>query len=247
MTDHPDYTQKVIFDDTAELTVKQDTPADLRVEIHQPATKETFKVIQSIAANLKATVTQSSLVRSVVNAIAANLQVEIHQPGTKETFQVIQAVAASLKATVTQAAKDRTVTNATAANLKGQVEPISGAEFLNYPRIPTGATQVDAYATANNSTVVIHTVTAGKTFFLNTLTFSNRNQSGAVAAGYISVNNDSQVFQYRIFNAATPDGDTSLASASFPFPLELASGWEIVVQSEIVSLYTVGFIHGYEV
>jgi len=44
------------------------------VEIHQPAPVESFKVIQAVAANLKATVTQLNLIRTVIQPTEANLK-----------------------------------------------------------------------------------------------------------------------------------------------------------------------------
>ena len=53
-------------------TVTNATAANHKIEIHQPASKETFEVIQDTAADLKATVTQASAARTVTGTVTAN-------------------------------------------------------------------------------------------------------------------------------------------------------------------------------
>jgi len=245
MSDYPDYSVQVTIDPTTELPVVQSDPTALKVEIYQPAAAENFKVIQATAANLKATVTQAAKDRTVTCDTAANLKVEIHQPAAAEDFKVIQATAANLKATVTQAAKDRTVTCDTAANLKSEVTPAAAAEFLNFPRIPTGATQVVAFNQASNNTAVIYTVTAGKTLYLVSLSMSTDPiQAGR---GAITVRNASDVDQYYFFFANSPIAQGQAASMSFPIPYEIPEDWDIAVSSTVAACYVNGFIFGYEI
>lgn len=246
MTDTPDYTRKVQLGATGDMTVVQDDAKELKVEIHQPATKESFKVIQAVAANLKATVTQSSTLRSVVNAIAANLKVEIHQPATKEDFKVIQATAASLKATVTQLAKDRTVTCNTASNLKSEITPAAAAEFLNYPRIPTGATQITKdQADVTQTTVVFHTVDTGKTFYLSSAMLAA--EGTAIGSAFLSVWNGSDVIQYHLIRFKVLPNDFGYGDRVFLPPLEIPEGWDMVVQAIGPNFWASAHIHGYEV
>lgn len=77
MSDLADYIQRVFIDPTDPVTVAQDDPEELKVEIHQPAAKEEFEVVQPTAADLKATVTQAAKDRTVTCDTPANLKAQI--------------------------------------------------------------------------------------------------------------------------------------------------------------------------
>ena len=246
MPDLEDYIQKVYIDPTSSFGVTQDDPTDLKVEIHQPAAKETFEVVQDTPADLTATVTQAAKDRTVTCDTPANLKAEIHQPAAKETFEVVQDTPADLTATVTQAAKDRTVTCDTPANLKAQVEPISGAEFDVTREIPTGATQVAKGTTAQNETVSLHTVTTGKTFYLCLLHMWISNESASNDSAIYDVSDGDGTRQYSISFTRMPDAQFFADTLQFPVPLEIPAGYKFRIISPAASYYARGFIHGYE-
>ena len=106
-------------------------------------------------------------------------------------------------------------------------------------------TQVIASSAANNSTVILYTVTAGKVFYLSyaNLVMYARNFSLTVA---LSVRNAADVLQYSIATMASGDlGHLSLPVILNP-PLEIPAGWDVVVSSNDALCNAYAFIHGWE-
>jgi hypothetical protein len=119
-----------------------------------------------------------------------------------------------------------------------------------YPYVPVrpvGSTQVAKHNIATNSTVTIHTVTAGKTLYLCSIAFSIDNRAAAQAGGSFGVYNGAGALQYYFWIGSAPANDTKQASLSFNPPLELTAGWLIKVSSNLAAVDVLGFIHGYEV
>jgi len=106
-------------------------------------------------------------------------------------------------------------------------------------------TQVAKSASAINATVIIHTVTAGKTLFLCSASLSL--QSG-VGGGNIFVRNGADVWQFallaaQIFTAAATSQGSSI---TFWPPLEIAAGWDLCTISGAAACSASGFIFGWE-
>lgn len=130
--------------------------------------------------------------------------------------------------------------------MKG-VLPSQGADPIPVGKIPDDGTQVAASANADNTTTVIHTVTAGKTLYLNGVTIMANNSAGVVSSAYIVVRNAADAEQYHIFYIRLNDGLEDSDSENFIPPIEIAAGWDIALRSASADMYTRGFIHGYEV
>jgi len=84
-------------------------------------------------------------------------------------------------------------------NIVDAIHNLSSQTFPVYGKIPSGATQVAAHKIANNSTEVIHTVTADKTLYLCQATLTTKNTSGAEGTNTFYVTNASDTIQY-LFN-----------------------------------------------
>jgi len=105
--------------------------------------------------------------------------------------------------------------------------------------------QIAKYDSANNSTVIIHTVSAGKTFFMTTANYMSET-SGAGAGGRLDVLNASGVLQYTIAVIVFTAVGQGAISMSFNPPLEIPGGYKIVVFSNSAALTARAFIHGWE-
>jgi hypothetical protein len=112
-------------------------------------------------------------------------------------------------------------------------------------KIPDDATQIVKNDTATNTTVTMHTVTAGKTFYLCHYGYGIASAAPGDTGGlYVTDNNDK--LQYTITGAViTVAGQHGVASPMIP-PLELPSGWHLLLTSSTATGLSSAFIHGYE-
>jgi hypothetical protein len=119
------------------------------------------------------------------------------------------------------------------------------------PVMRTGNTQVAGSGIANNSTVVLHTVTAGKIFYLNSCSLNVwMTGAGGVLEGYLFVTNAADADQYHLLHLTGYYGtpvESHNDALSFPVPLELPAGWKIKVITSDAVVKAAAFIHGYEV
>jgi hypothetical protein len=106
-------------------------------------------------------------------------------------------------------------------------------------------TQVTKYATVTGATGNVHTVTAGKTFFMTSLVFS---AWASVAGSYarVSVRNESDVLQYTICYFYMRDVSERVVSVTFPQPVEIAAGWDVFVVAGDANTSAFAFVHGWE-
>jgi len=105
--------------------------------------------------------------------------------------------------------------------------------------------QIAKYASANNATVILHTVTIGKTLFLTAVSFQAATTT-AGKSGILLVRDTSDVEKYKLFNFyLTAVGGLS-DSLSFNPPLEIPSGWDICIYSSATECVARTFIHGWE-
>lgn len=105
-------------------------------------------------------------------------------------------------------------------------------------------TQVVGSGNAHNSTVILYTVPAGKTFFLCAADICVY-LGVAGSEGHLYVRDDGDVLQYRIFKLYSPNLTSEANSLSFMPPLEIPAGWDICVLSSAVGIYVNAFIHGW--
>lgn len=122
------------------------------------------------------------------------------------------------------------------------------------PQAPSGATTIFKSGTAASSTVILHTVTAGKTFYLtyaNLCCWGGSNERW----GRIAVRNDSDAIQYYLTQIKTKGGTVdaggeSPVTATIPIvinpALVIAAGWDIVVISSGSAHDASGAVGGWE-
>lgn len=98
---------------------------------------------------------------------------------------------------------------------------------------------------AINATSIVHTVTAGKTFYLCLATFC---LVDAVGAGMLFVRNGADVAQYTIIRSdiETLVGSTSPLLIPFNPPIEIPASWDICVEATGVGCNANGFVFGWE-
>lgn len=104
--------------------------------------------------------------------------------------------------------------------------------------------QVTKNGSVVNNTVIVHTVTAGKTFYLSSAVIGLF--STGTASGYLLVRDDGDVLQYNIVFGRIINADEQLFSMGFDPPIEIPEGWDICVSSNSADMYVEGFIHGWE-
>lgn len=106
-------------------------------------------------------------------------------------------------------------------------------------------TQVAADAGTANATIVLHTVTASKTFFLTGAVFHYDGTTIGHRAR-LMVRNIANAIQYTIFTSLTGVAGHGDVSKSFWPPLEIPAGWDIAADSNAITLVVTAFIHGWE-
>lgn len=126
------------------------------------------------------------------------------------------------------------------------VLPSQGAGSIPVGKIPDGATQILAFEDANNSTEIVHTVTAGKTLYLVSWVFHTVGQAPGQANLFIR--DDEDAFKGHlagILIPATAGVCPSVANSVTP-PMELLADWDVVLASTVAGLIVWGSIFGYE-
>ncbi len=125
--------------------------------------------------------------------------------------------------------------------------PSQGADPIPVGKIPDGGTQVVAWSHTENATLVVYTVSTGKTLYLSNATFISRNSAELYKYTRFFVTNaadEDQYYFYRIIQLAD-----SIISCPYSFlpPLEIPAGYKIKLFSGDSDLQCMAFIHGYEV
>jgi hypothetical protein len=106
-------------------------------------------------------------------------------------------------------------------------------------------TQVAFNNTANNSTIPLHDVPSGKTFFLAGFT-CNVNKGTGGGNGYLTVRDVSNVAQYHLVQVPMFSAGHATYCMSFVPPFEIPSGWDITIISDTAGLGVSAFIYGWE-
>lgn len=105
--------------------------------------------------------------------------------------------------------------------------------------------QYNLYSQANNNTVILHTVSAGKTFFLTAC--SLRGNYVVSGWGALSVFDDVAALKYRILGVTNYVNTTPQSvSLSLFYPIEIPGNWSIRVRSSAASYTVDAFISGWE-
>lgn len=127
------------------------------------------------------------------------------------------------------------------------VLPSSNADTIPvHMLLPDSGTQVAADNEADNSTAIVHTVTAAKTLYLSAATLGLYNNGLTRARGYLAVRDASDVLQYYILICGCPPGDGKMGSVVFSPPLEIPESCDVYVVSGLADFKVNGMIHGYE-
>lgn len=114
-----------------------------------------------------------------------------------------------------------------------------------YSRIPEWGNEVVATGVANNSTVTVYTVAAGKTLYLTHANVDLTNNSGAVtfSATYISTGGGGVYF--RLANAYLPAGNSKGKVLIFNPPMEVPATYYFVLASGVLNAPSYLSIHGF--
>ena len=106
-------------------------------------------------------------------------------------------------------------------------------------------TQITKSDTAANATTILHTVTAGKVFYLCGFTFCVYLSAAGIWTGLI-VRDAGGVTQYHLANICSPIVDSQVLSLEFMVPLEIPSAYDVCTYSLGVTAISFAFIHGWE-
>jgi hypothetical protein len=106
-------------------------------------------------------------------------------------------------------------------------------------------TQVEKSNSVTNGTIIVHTVTAGKTLFLCTVVVEFR-FGGLAAWDFLAVRNEADVFQYYI--ARLRDNTAGTVGLVIPYwpPREISAGYDIYLTSSGVNNDMAADIFGWE-
>lgn len=125
------------------------------------------------------------------------------------------------------------------------IRPVDPREAIPVQPFGDFGTQIVKDTYADNSTVIIHTVTSGKSLYLCSIALSVI--PAATGYGYFYVRDDSDTTQYRFFRPRRQQYDGEMVSMTFNPPLIIPEGWDICLMSQVDGFGMRGFIFGYEV
>jgi len=106
-------------------------------------------------------------------------------------------------------------------------------------------TQVAKHKEINNTTTIIHTVSANKTLYLCNLVYSLQTLQAGGACVYVRDTNDYVL--YKIIQTKRQQDDGFSISINFNPPLRIPAGYDIVGCSFAADAILICFIFGYEV
>lgn len=120
---------------------------------------------------------------------------------------------------------------------KGSITPVQAS----------GATQFALSDDASNETIVLHTVTGGKTFELVHWAVSYLFDGATIDTSQLFVTDNNDVLQYNIFKLTSSEVGLGSVSGSLPVPLSIPATYKIKLTSNDLGAPIWGFIHGYEI
>ncbi len=113
-----------------------------------------------------------------------------------------------------------------------------------YHKRKEGTTQIVKSKAVDNGYATVHTVTAGKTFFLSTLVHTVT--PTVAGSSYVTVRNAASVLQYAFTYCQTPAGHSENLAIPFNPPIEIPAGFYIDVFSSAANHTANVFISGWE-
>ncbi len=108
-----------------------------------------------------------------------------------------------------------------------------------------GVTQITANNVATNATVVLRTVTNGKTLYVTSLYLSAVNASAVNADAFIDVRNASAVVQYSWQLPSVP-GQRFSVSIPLLVPISVPANYDVALRTAVANVYALGTLIGYE-
>lgn len=127
-----------------------------------------------------------------------------------------------------------------------QVEPKANAGPIPVGKIPDTATQVIADNSAENATVEIYEVSAGKTLYLTCAIVGGKNNAATAQLVYVQVRDGDDNTQYSLFVYGLAVDGGGGSSATFNPPLEIPESWDIIVGTIVAGCVGYATLHGYE-
>jgi len=118
---------------------------------------------------------------------------------------------------------------------------------VNVVPVPrTGYTQIAKSDSASNATVVLHTVTAGKTFYLTGANFLIYCTVAGTAFDF-PVTNAADAIQYSLIKGIYMANVSIISPLYYSPPLEIPEGWKIKLISSDANIQLWASVFGYEV
>lgn len=106
-------------------------------------------------------------------------------------------------------------------------------------------TQILKYADANAATVVVHTVSAGKVFYLTFFSHTGF-LSAAGEVSELIIRNAADALQLRLSRFESPASETLSVAVGLNFPIEIPALWDIAIYSSNAGIVSYGSIAGWE-
>ena len=129
------------------------------------------------------------------------------------------------------------------------IRPVSPVENIQTHPGPFEATvagvtraQIIKYKSATATEAIIHTVTAGKTFYMTSCSISLRHTAADDA--FIRIRNASDVEVTRILHISANANSAGNSAKSFPMPISIAAGYDITTKADNGA--ATGSIEGWE-
>lgn len=126
------------------------------------------------------------------------------------------------------------------------VVPANEAGPIPVGIIPDDGTQVAVSGSANNGYTTLRTVTAGKTLYLSAISLYVRNGSAGSRVGSLGVYTGVPVLVYNLLYFDLFTNTQHGKSLNMIPPVEVPAGYLVRIYSGDAALYSIGFIHGYE-
>jgi len=125
------------------------------------------------------------------------------------------------------------------------IRPVEPREAIPVQPFGDFGTQVAKDNYVDNSIVIIHTVTNGKTLHLCNISLSVYPQTDGYGWFYVRDTNDTIV--YHFFRPRRLAYDGEMVTMTFNPPLQIPEGYDICLMSEVEGFFIHAFIFGYEV
>jgi hypothetical protein len=111
---------------------------------------------------------------------------------------------------------------------------------------PDTGTQITKDANVAGATAIIHTVTAGKNFYLTFSRCSANIVGSAENRMFVRDAGDAEQYELHYLASGGVDGDFQNEAHSYPYPIEIPAGYDICIVSGAGNSDCHGTLHGWE-